>query len=158
MKSILNIIRVRYLLLATLLLGACSAMRPPAPDFSASKHLDNPIVETEPQIPAVVQQAPYIPPPSAVADTERYTVVVNNVPVRELLFALAREAEVNVDIDSGIEGDVTPNAIDQTLPQILSRIARQIDMRYEMDGDNVFISPDKPYQINLILETTKLAT
>ena len=127
------------------LLCACSSMRPPAPEMSANAHFDSPTVEVDPDIPSVVQQAPYIPPPSPVADSERYTVVVNNVPVRELLFALARDAEVNVDIDNRIEGAVTLNAIDQTLPQILSRVARQVDMRYEIDGDNVFIAPDIPY-------------
>jgi len=135
----------QYLLLAPLFLCACSTMRPPAPEMSASTHFNSPTVEVDPDIPSVVQQAPFIPPPSPVSDTERYTVVVNNVPVRELLFALARDAEINVDIDNGIEGAVTLNAIDQTLPQILSRIARQVDMRYEIDGDNVYISPDIPY-------------
>ena len=135
----------KYLLLLPMLLSACSSMRPPAPEMSGNTHFNSPVVQVDPEIPAVVQQAPYIPPPSPVSDSERYTVVVNNVPVRELLFALARDAEVNVDIDNGIEGAVTLNAIDQTLPQILSRVARQVDMRYEIDGDNVFISPDVPY-------------
>ena len=34
------------------------------------------------------------------------------VPVRELLFALARDAKVNVDVHPAIEGNVTLNAID----------------------------------------------
>ena len=148
MKLKIKITKAFNIALALLMLSACSNMRPPAPHISADKHLSDVAVEVEPDIPAVVEQAPFIPPPAPVADSDRYTVVVNNVPVRELLFALARDAEVNVDIHNGIEGEVTLNAIDQTLPQILSRIARQVDMRYEIDGDNVFITPDIPYLRN----------
>ncbi|MCL2885988.1 MAG: secretin N-terminal domain-containing protein, partial [Betaproteobacteria bacterium] len=67
------------------------------------------------------------------------------VPVHDLLFALARDAKVNVDIYPGITGLVSLNAIDQTLPQILSRIARQVDMRFELDGPNLAVMPDSPF-------------
>ena len=47
---------------------------------------------------------PQPPRPKPTARAETYSVVVNNVSVRELLFALARDAKVNVDIHSGITG------------------------------------------------------
>jgi general secretion pathway protein D len=88
-------------------------------------------------------------------------VVVNEVPVKELLFALARDASMNVDIDPSLEGIVTLNAIDQTLPQILDRIARQAELRYEIQDRNIIITPDKPYfrtykidYVNLSREST----
>ena len=93
----------------------------------------------------MVEQAPFLPPPVAAPSTEKYTVVVHEVPVKELLFALARDAAVNVDVDPGIDGIVTLNAIDQTLPQILDRIARQVDMRYEIRDRNLLVMPDRPY-------------
>jgi general secretion pathway protein D len=65
--------------------------------------------------------------------------------VQELLFALARDAKLNVDIHAGISGVVTLNAIDQTLAQLLSRIAKQVDMRWELDGPNLVVEPDSPY-------------
>ena len=68
-------------------------------------------------------------------------MVVNNVNVQDLLFALARDAKLNVDIHPGIIGSVTLNAIDQTLPQLLARIAKQVDMRYEIDGPNLAVMP-----------------
>ena len=83
--------------------------------------------------------------PEPIPESERYTVVVNDVPVRELLFALARDAELNIDIGGAVEGKVTLNAIDQTLPQILERIARQVDLRYELIGETYIISTDEPY-------------
>ena len=100
---------------------------------------------TDSSIPELVEQVPLLPEPSFAKPPERYTVVVNEVPVKELLFALARDAKVNVDIHPGIEGVVTINAVEQTLPQILKRIVRQVDMRYEYDGDNLFISQDTPF-------------
>jgi hypothetical protein len=44
---------------------------------------------------------------------ETYSVVVNNVRVQELLFALARDARLNVDIHPDMTGSVTLNAIDR---------------------------------------------
>jgi MSHA type pilus biogenesis protein MshL len=96
-------------------------------------------------IPAPVQVVPIPPRPKPSARPETYSVVVNNVNVRELLFALARDAKVNVDIHPGITGTVTLNAIDQTLPQLLTRISKQVDMRYELDGPNLVVLPDSPY-------------
>jgi general secretion pathway protein D len=86
-----------------------------------------------------------LPKPKPAPRAETYSVVVNNVRVQELLFALARDAKLNVDIHPGISGAVTLNAIDQTLPQILTRIAKQVDMRYELDGPNLVVMPDSPY-------------
>ncbi|MDR2239203.1 MAG: pilus (MSHA type) biogenesis protein MshL [Zoogloeaceae bacterium] len=37
------------------------------------------------------------------------------------------------------------NAIDQTLPQLLDRIAKQVDMRFELDGPNLAVMPDTPF-------------
>ncbi|MGB0126564.1 MAG: type II and III secretion system protein, partial [Rhodocyclaceae bacterium] len=85
-------------------------------------------------IPQPVRQAIILPPPKPSARTETYSVVVNNVRAQDLLFALARDAKLNVDVHPGIAGTVTLNAIDQTLPQLLNRISKQVDMRYELDG------------------------
>src|SRR5882724_1612791 len=76
---------------------------------------------------------------------ETYSVVVNRVPAQELLFALARDAKLQIDIDPALTGLVTLNAVDQTLPQLLTRIARQIDMRYEFDGQNLVVLRDAPF-------------
>lgn len=101
--------------------------------------------QAAPAIPAPVNRVVPLPPPKALPKVETYSVVVTNVPAQEILFALARDAKINLDIYPGIQGNVTLNAIDQTLPQILSRISRQIDMRYELDGPNLEVMPDTPY-------------
>jgi general secretion pathway protein D len=96
-------------------------------------------------IPPPVQVTPMLPQPKPTARPETYSVVVNNVRAQELLFALARDARLNVDIHSDIAGTVTLNAIDQTLPQLLNRIARQIDMRWEIEGQNLVVMRDTPF-------------
>jgi MSHA biogenesis protein MshL len=97
------------------------------------------------QIPQPVRITPILPQPKPATRPETYSVVVNNVNAQELLFALARDAKLNVDIHSGIKGTVTLNAINQTLPQLLDRISKQVDMRYELDGPNLAVMPDTPY-------------
>ncbi|HEX5093503.1 MAG TPA: secretin N-terminal domain-containing protein [Burkholderiales bacterium] len=96
-------------------------------------------------IPAPIQVAPVLPKPTPKQAPETYSVVVNGVPAQELLFALARDARLNIDVAPGITGMVTLNAVDQTLPQLLERIARQVDMRYELHGPNLLVLPDAPY-------------
>lgn len=96
-------------------------------------------------IPAPVIVTPALPRPKPALRPETYSVVVSNVRVQELLFALARDAKLNVDIHPGINGTVTLNAIDQTLPQLLNRISKQADIRWEIDGPNLSVMPDTPY-------------
>jgi MSHA biogenesis protein MshL len=116
----------------------------PAKPSSAHVSAD-PNPRPEGAIPAPVQAVPVLPPPSPSTRAETYSVVVNNVRVQDLLFALARDAKLNVDIHPGITGTVTLNAIDQTLPQLLGRISRQVDMRYDIDGQTLTVRRDTPY-------------
>ncbi len=123
-----------------LMLGACTH----APMQTTETHI-RPDSEAAGSIPPPVQISTILPKPKATARPETYTVVVNNVRVQELLFALARDAKLNIDVHPGIAGTVTLNAIDQTLPQLLARIAKQVDMRWELDGPNLIVMPDSPY-------------
>ena len=138
------------LLLALINLSACTSLMekdermavkdgvhvgtpPPAPEQAA---LD---------IPPVVLQVPIIAAPEPVEPMQTFTVVATDLPANELLFALARDARLNLDIDPSIDGRVSINAIDQTLPQILKRVARQVSLRYYMDGPNLVVARDLPF-------------
>ena len=96
-------------------------------------------------IPAPVRAVPLPPPPEVRESEIRYSVVVANQPVRDVLLAMARETRVNFDIHPGIEGNINLNAIDQTLKQILTRVSRQVDVRWESDGQTITVMPDAPY-------------
>src|SRR5579864_1015799 len=107
------------LLATVLLLGACSH----APVESTDAHLRAGEPAPAGAVPAPVQISTILPRPKPTQQPETYSVVVNGVKAQELLFALARDAKLNVDIHPGIQGSVTLNAINQTLPQLLSRIS-----------------------------------
>ena len=115
------------------------------------------VARTQGSIPQPVQQSVPLPRPKTTGKTETYSVVVNNIKVHDLLFALARDARLNVDIHPGISGNVTLNAIDQTLPQLLSRISKQVDMRFELDGPNLAVMPDSPFLKHYRIDYVNLA-
>ena len=108
-------------------------------------HLNNPVPESASDIPPVVDQVPIIAAPEPAEPLQTFTVVATDLPATELLFALARDARLNLDIDPRIEGNVSINAIDQTLPQILKRISRQVSLRYYLDGPNLVVEMDRPF-------------
>lgn len=127
------------------LLAACAQVprQPPSPTHLGSQ--DTPPPVTTSPIPEPVQNSFSLPPPKPAPRAETYSVVVHNVPVSDLLFALARDAKLNVDVHPGLAGTVTLNALNQTLPQLLARIAKQVDLRYELDGANLSVMPDAPF-------------
>jgi general secretion pathway protein D len=131
--------------LAIALLAMLAAACGPAPIKPAENHISAEDAPPPGSIPPPVQVAPVLPRPQPTTRAETYSVVVNRVPAQELLFALARDARLQIDIDPTLTGLVTLNAVDQTLPQLLSRIARQVDMRYEVDGPNLHVMRDSPY-------------
>jgi general secretion pathway protein D len=126
--------------------SACASIQPPAP--SAGHISAEAQVAPNPDIPPPVAATVMLARPKAAAKAESYSVSVRNIPVQDLLFALARDAKVNVDIHPGINGIVTINAIDQTLQQILTRIGKQVDMRWELDGPNLVVMQDSPFLRN----------
>ncbi len=102
-------------------------------------------------IPKPVRSSPILPPPKPTKKAQTYSVVVNEVPVKEILFALARESNINVDIHPSIQGRATLNAVNQTLPAILERLSRQVDLTYQMKNNVLVITPDQP-----VLRTYKI--
>src|SRR5258706_14876516 len=96
--------RIAWAALAVLLAGCSQTPLKPSPS-----HVRGDEARPEGAIPAPVQVAPSLPPPSAAPRPETYSVVVNNVRVQDLLFALARDAKLNVDIHPGVAGSVTLN-------------------------------------------------
>ena len=77
--------------------------------------------------------------------SDRYSLTVNQVSVRDLLFAISRDSGLDIDLAPGIDGVVTLNAVQQPLPILLQRIARQLPLRFEFQNDALLILPDTPY-------------
>ena len=136
--------------LVVLLLAGCATPPPMlsrghlAEESSAKPALAQP-VQGAANIPALAAGAPRLPAPRIDKAQETYSVVVNNVSAQTLLFALARDAKLNLDVHPELVGKVTLNALDQTIHELLDRISRQIDMRYELAGKTLFVLPDSPF-------------
>lgn len=132
------------LALSSLVLAGCV---PPRAFDTSPDHITRPSPTAVPVSPppAPVKAIPALSPPKLNAPVPTYTVVVNDVPVKDLLFSIARDTQYNIDLYPGISGNVSLNAVQEPLPAILDRIARQADLRYEMNGRTVSIMPDTPY-------------
>ena len=134
----------RLVLSSLVFLGGCV---PPKAFDTSPGHISQPSQPAVPGTPppAPVRAAPALSPPKPGAPVPTYTVVVNDVPVKDLLFSIARDTQYNIDLHPGIAGNVSLNAVQEPLPAILDRIARQANLRYEMNGRTVSIMPDTPY-------------
>ena len=73
-----------------------------------------------------------------------YTVVADKLPVKEILRALAQDAQAGVSFAGDISGDITLSAINQPLEFILQQITQLAPVRYEMVGNRLLVLEDKP--------------
>jgi len=128
-----------------MLVAGCADIRPYVPPSEG--HIAAPQVKPEPEraIPPPARTSSFVPPPKPSIKPQTYSVVVNEVPVKELLLALARDTKQNIDIHPGLTGLVSLNAIDETLPAILDRVSKQVNLRYRVESGAIIVSPDAPY-------------
>lgn len=147
MKPLRTLTPVALLTASLLLSHGCSELRTPMP--RSDSHLQQPEApNAADEIPAPVRAAPPVSAPQPQPREPRHTVVVHQVPASELLFALARDLDLDVDIAQDITATVTLNALDQPLRAILDRIAEQADLRIELHNDVLRIRPDTPFLRN----------
>ncbi len=129
------------------LLLACAG--PATVDLSVGHNVDPELEQVH--VPPIVAQAPVLPRPKPAAPVETYTVVVKDVPVVDLLFSLARDAGLELDIQAQPDKTITINAVEQPLQKILSRISDQALLRYQINGKNLLIQDDSPYWHNYLV-------
>jgi general secretion pathway protein D len=143
------------LALALILSAAgCANIKPYVPPSQG--HIAAPAAKPGPDsvIPPPARESEFVPPPKPEVKQQTYSVVVNEVPVKDLLLALARDTKQNIDIHPGLAGLVSLNAINETLPAILERVTKQVNMRYRLEGNTLVVSPDtayvKTYRVNYV--------
>ncbi len=133
-----------------LLLWLSGCVLTPQPERTLSEgHLrsavDSPTVAAAAgNIPPPVTVSVPLPAPESFVQESVHTVVVYDVPVRELLFTLARDADLNLDVDPGIDALISINAIEQPLTALLDRIAGNANLRYEIRGKVLRVQRDSP--------------
>lgn len=133
-----NVESLQIFLLSALLPIGCALPGPHEPSESeAARHLEEPA--------ALPELTPLPEPPEPPASEGRYSVSVREVPARELLYSLAEDAGLDLDIHSEAQGKVTMIALDQPLPALLQRIAHQAGLRLERLPDRWAVFPDGPF-------------
>ena len=129
-----------------LAVGGCANYQPTIPPSKGHINADQfPQKAPDDKILQPVIANGFVPPPKPQIKAPTYSVVVNEVPVKELLFALSRDTRQNIDVHPSIQGSVSLNAIDETLPAILERISQQVSIRYRTEGKTILVMPDLPY-------------
>jgi len=128
-----------------LLLAVLTGCQAPVLPTDVSQRQAQPVASV---IPSITPPVAALPEPRAsvpVSRDELYTVSVNQVPASQVLFALARDSNLDLDINGSIDGMVTINAINQPLPVVLDKLKRQVPMRYSIHGRSVSVSADSPF-------------
>jgi MSHA type pilus biogenesis protein MshL len=134
------------LLIGLTTIAACATYKPALPPSEAHLSRDTvPVTPPDENILPPVTVSDHVPLPKPQVKLPTYSVVVTEVPIKELLFALARDTKQNIDIHPTVRGVVSINAIDETFPAILERIAKQANIRYRTEGKTITVLPDTPY-------------
>jgi general secretion pathway protein D len=129
-----------------LAVGGCATYKPTVPPSKGHINADQfPATTAGEKILPPVTTSNFVPLPKPQVKVPTYSVVVHEVPVKELMFALSRDTRQNIDVHPSIQGLVSLNAIDETLPAILERIAQQVNIRYRTEGKTIVVLPDSPY-------------
>lgn len=137
-------LRIALLSVVLIALASCAGNR--TVSDSVGHLLDN---EPSPsQAPPLVAPPPVVEAPLPLPPEPAYSVVVKDVPVNDLLFSLALDAGLELDLQSSSEDTITLNAVDQPLENVLDRICAQSGLRYQLHGRNLLIRDDQPYWHN----------
>jgi MSHA biogenesis protein MshL len=149
------------LVITCALLASCASIKPHVPPSEGHISAPPKATELDKTIPPPARLSAFVPPPKPSVPEQTYSVVVNEVPVKELLIALARDTKRNIDIHPGLQGLVSLNAVNETLGAILERISKQVNLRYRLEGNTLIVSPDLPYvktyrvnYVNMVRDTT----
>ncbi|MCB1754750.1 MAG: pilus (MSHA type) biogenesis protein MshL [Gammaproteobacteria bacterium] len=78
-------------------------------------------------------------------DYPSFSVSLSEVPVREFLQALARDAGLELSISGAINGSVSMVMDDRPLPEILDNVVSQTSVRYQLDDGRLLVFDDQPY-------------
>jgi hypothetical protein len=120
---------------------------------SPNKPLDKRFL-SRPPIPSLLNFVEGEALPKQAKDVLISVSVTEEIPIKEVLLEIARKANVNLEMDSGITGGIILTAIDQPFSQVISRICDLAGLVYEYNDGVLKITRDVPsvvnYRLNLI--------
>lgn len=102
------------------------------------------------------------PRPPVVANDKLVTIsVTEDVPLKDVVMELARRADVDVEIDPGIQGGIIFRAKDKPFSEVIERIAELAGLRYSIKNGVMRVERDTPFIVNYnvsILNQVRAAT
>lgn len=91
------------------------------------------------------------------------TISVNEgVPLKDVLYELAQQANYDIELDPRINGAVIFSARNRPFDQVMERICEMAGLRYKLDDNRVRVELDTPYtetyKIDYLLMTRKVTS
>ncbi len=114
-------------------------------DALAQREIDVSKREADANIPAL---KPYMATPSdKLKPMPLVSLSVNQgVPLRDVLYELAEQADYDVELDPRITGSIIFTARNRPFDEVIAKIAESSSLRYKFSDDSVKIELDTPYQ------------
>jgi len=99
----------------------------------------------EPPIPALATILA-APKPPKIGETQLVSIAVtDDVPLKDVFIELARLANIDIEVDSGITGGIDFRAKDRPFNEVVDRICSMANLRYTMKGSVLRVERDTPY-------------
>jgi MSHA biogenesis protein MshL len=114
-----------------------------------------PVVELDrgaPPVPDVAQILAAPRPPKIQNGKLVSIAVTDDVPLRDVLFELARLADVDLELGNGIEGGVNFRATNKPFNEVIERVSDLGGLRYTMQGGILRVERDTPYIKNYTID------
>jgi len=71
--------------------------------------------------------------------------ITEDVPLKDVFIELSRLADIDIEVDPGIEGGVIFKAKDKPFSEVVERLADLAGLKYSMEGGTLRIERDLPY-------------
>jgi MSHA biogenesis protein MshL len=109
---------------------------------------DAPILEIEKGAPPIPKIADILaaPRPPKIGETQLVSIAVtDDVPLKDVLLELAKLADVDIELDSGISGGIEFIAKDKPFNEVIDRISELTGLRYTMKNGVLRVERDSPF-------------
>tara|TARA_B100000780_G_scaffold253183_1_gene200674 strand:+ start:1148 stop:3034 length:1887 start_codon:yes stop_codon:yes gene_type:complete len=113
------------------------ALAPRDPEINESSRAGDSIPAFQPYVSEEIGQAK----PSPLVSLS----VNQNVPLRDVLYELAEQADYDLELDPNIRGAIIFTARERPFDQVIERIADMAGLRYKFDDEVLRIEVDTPY-------------
>ncbi|MFO1242759.1 MAG: hypothetical protein U1E36_06115 [Rickettsiales bacterium] len=93
------------------------------------------------------------PRPPKIGQTKLVSIsVTDDVPLKDVFVELSRLADVDIELDSGIEGGITFRAKERPFNEVVERIAGMAGLRYSYKDGVLRVERDLPYVRNYTID------